>query len=160
MYRKKTNSDIYIHWDTEAPTQWKMSTLKGLVKRAFKVCSNAQKLDEELNHLRRVFNELNGYPVWFIDNVIKEVESKQGNLARPEQEGMDDQDQIKIFLNLPYKGKAGQRLLRKLKRLVNNNTPPNVQSCFTYNSKKLASRFQIKDKTKNEHKYDVVYKAV
>ena len=34
VYRKPTNTDIYIHWNSFAPIQWKRSTLKTLVYRA------------------------------------------------------------------------------------------------------------------------------
>ena len=38
VHRKKTNTDLYIHWEAEAPKTWKRSTLRGLIRRAFNIC--------------------------------------------------------------------------------------------------------------------------
>ena len=62
-------------------------------------------------------------------------------------------------MNLPYKGQSGNRLIRKLKHIVENNTPPEVKTCFTYNTQKLASRFHTKDITRKEHRHGLVYKV-
>ena len=39
VYRKSTNNDICLHWESFAPTTWKGSTLKTLVTRAYIICS-------------------------------------------------------------------------------------------------------------------------
>ena len=33
-YRKESNSDVYLHWDSFTPISWKRGTLKTLVERA------------------------------------------------------------------------------------------------------------------------------
>ena len=33
VYRKVTNTDIYIYWKSFAPSNWKWGTLKALVRR-------------------------------------------------------------------------------------------------------------------------------
>ena len=38
LYRKKTDSSIYINWNSFAPNTWKIGTLKGLLRRAHKIC--------------------------------------------------------------------------------------------------------------------------
>ena len=35
VYRKPTNTDIYIHWDSFVPIQWKRSTVKTSVYRSY-----------------------------------------------------------------------------------------------------------------------------
>ena len=45
VFRKPTNTDIYIHWNSFAPVQWKYSTLKTLVYHAYIVCSDNQHLE-------------------------------------------------------------------------------------------------------------------
>ena len=52
-------------------------------------------------------------------------------------------------MNLRYKGQSGNRLIRKLKHIFENNTTPEVETCFTYSAQKLASRFYTKKKKKN-----------
>ena len=33
VFRKERNTDIYMNWNSHAPMQWKIDTLKNLVKR-------------------------------------------------------------------------------------------------------------------------------
>ena len=40
IYRKVTNTDIYINWKSLAPSNWKWGTLKRLVRHAYDVCSS------------------------------------------------------------------------------------------------------------------------
>ena len=59
VFRKRTNTDIYIHWNSLAPFQWKYSTIKTLVYVAYIVCSDNQHLESEFNYLRKVFHNFN-----------------------------------------------------------------------------------------------------
>ena len=52
VYRKSTNTDIYINWNSFAPETWKKSTLKMLIHRAFRICSQPYFVREELVHLK------------------------------------------------------------------------------------------------------------
>ena len=42
---------------------------------AYTVCSNNQHPESELNHLRKVFDNFNSYPHWFITKVIIDVKN-------------------------------------------------------------------------------------
>ena len=39
VYRKKTSTNLYMHWNPFAPNNWKWGTLKTLVCRAYETCS-------------------------------------------------------------------------------------------------------------------------
>ena len=55
----------------------KWETLRTLVKRAYLVYSNKELLHKELAYLRSVFLKKNGYPLWAIKQLMKEVEESQ-----------------------------------------------------------------------------------
>ena len=57
VYRKSTNTDIYIYWNSYAPSSLKRSTLKTQIMRAYTISSNDSYLKLELKHLRKVFHE-------------------------------------------------------------------------------------------------------
>ena len=59
VYRKSTNTDTYIHWNSYALSSWKRSTLKTLIMRAYTISSNDSYLKLELQYLRKVFHERN-----------------------------------------------------------------------------------------------------
>ena len=52
VYRKSTNNDIYLNWDSFVPVTWKRGTLKTLFNRAYIACSTDYHLKKELDHLR------------------------------------------------------------------------------------------------------------
>ena len=90
VYRKSTNTDIYIHWNSYAPSSWKRSTLKTLIMRAYTISSNDNYLKLELKYLQKVFHERNGYPHWFITKVMNEV--KRLNIPREHSQGTNENE--------------------------------------------------------------------
>ena len=69
VFIKPTNTDIYIHWNSFEPFQWKysISTLKTLAYRVYIVCSDNQHLESELHYLKKVFHNFNSYLHWFVN---------------------------------------------------------------------------------------------
>ena len=62
VYRKPTNTDIYINWHSHSPLKWKKTTANVLIQRAIKICSNKKFLDEELNIIKQNLCDTNNYP--------------------------------------------------------------------------------------------------
>ena len=62
VYRKKTNTNLYIHWNSFAPNNWKLGTLETLVRRAYETCSTDEYLRDKLKHIRVTFNHVINYP--------------------------------------------------------------------------------------------------
>ena len=48
IHRKKTDTNIYMNWESFAPKAWKVGTLKSLVRRAHVICSNENHLNREI----------------------------------------------------------------------------------------------------------------
>ena len=75
VLRKSINTGICIHWNSFVPFQYKHSTLKTLVYRAYIVCSDNQHLESKLNYSSKMFRNFNSYPHWFITKVINDVKN-------------------------------------------------------------------------------------
>ena len=75
VYRKKTNTDLYINWKSHAPVQWKSTNLKGLVKRAILIPSAKEAMEQELEHLKQVFCKINDYPRKFVENIVIDAQN-------------------------------------------------------------------------------------
>ena len=56
-YRKKTDNNFYIHWNSFAPNNWKQGTIKTLIRRACQTCSTDEYLRDEL---KNIFEEFMG----------------------------------------------------------------------------------------------------
>ena len=118
VYRKPTNSDIYIHWLSHAPKRWKIGTLKAILYRAYKVCSNIKLRDEELKRIKTTFHDINEYPLHIINRAIRDIEGGTAN---------QDKEKTHSILCLPYKGDKGHRLLSALRRKIEENGDINIQ---------------------------------
>ena len=118
VYRKKTNTNLYINWKSFSPNNWKRGTLKTLVSRAYDICSNEKYLKEELNYIETVFKHQNSYPSWVTDKVIKQVQQAQKvptNIANENENGNK-----KIRSLLPYQGNEGYNIIKSMNKGVNN----------------------------------------
>ena len=49
VYRKPTNTDVYINWHWHSSLQWKKTTANVLIQRTIRICSDKKFSDEELD---------------------------------------------------------------------------------------------------------------
>ena len=76
VYRKNTNTDIYVNWNSFQPNSWKWGTFITLVTRPFEICSTDKFLEEEIEYFRAVFYHQNNYPLLVIDKIIHKMKEK------------------------------------------------------------------------------------
>ena len=155
VYRKETNTDIYINWFAHAPIEWKKSTLNSVIKRAELICSTEEYLKLEIAHIKEIFCNLNNYPKKYVQRTIDNILHTKDQITGDT--NTKNEETTYIQMNLPYTGKKGTNLISKMKKLLRNSLPENVQPRVVYNSTKLSSKFQLKDKIEFEHKNNVVY---
>ena len=173
VYRKKTDTNLYVNWRAFAPKQWKIGTLKGLFRRAFLICSEQEGLDKEISHLKRVFTQINGYPKKVVNNTLSQVKNMvereslliahPADAATPVREEESREpivEEVHPYISLPYKGVNGEKVLKNLKNTIRRCLPKHVIPRFTYNGTKLGSFFRVKDNVKWGHHTDLVYSYV
>ena len=155
VYRKETCSNIYIHWNSFAPDQWKIGTLEGMFKRAYTVCSEEADLREETNFLEKVFRNINGYPKRVVEKCHEKVKIK---MTRPEnnQESTqieNEEEKKKPYIILPYRGEKGEKILKAMQKKI----PERIRPRLVYQGTKLSTFFSTKDKVDPLHSSNVVY---
>ena len=79
VYRKPTNNNIYIHWNSYGPKQWKVGTLSGIIRRAYVICSTVEARSTELKFIEKGFTDINGYPKYLVKNMLKKFEEAHKN---------------------------------------------------------------------------------
>ena len=129
VYRKSTNNDICLNWDSFAPVPWKRGTLETLFNRAYIVCSTDYHLKEELDHLRYVFQKHNNYPTWVIRQVAKQVKDQNiySNAEKAPIVANDLGTNSKSHtILLPYDGQKGEHLVRSLRKDMHRALLENV----------------------------------
>ena len=119
-------------------------------------------LKEELWYLEKVFLERNNYPHWLVKQIIKKVLDGQTNKTVPtvtiNLPNEDSHCATKTpLISLPHKGKQRKNLIRSLKNTLDKILPQDVEPEFIYTGTKWSAKFQIKEKTKDEQKHDLVY---
>ena len=160
VYRKETNDDMYLNWNSFSPDTWKRSTFRTLIERAYVICSTPKLCRKEINHLKYVFRHYNNYPMWVINQIIKQVEHKHtqqnlvDNIAENNEPSVENK---KHLLLLPYRGRKDNYVIKSLKKQISKLLPENVKAQVTYTGTKLGTCFNLKDQTKFEHKNDIIY---
>ena len=170
VYRKKTNTDIYMNWHSHAPTTWKIATLKSLIKRGFLISSKTETLNKELEHIKATFCDKNDYPKRLVDEIIKNERNLQEERNRtppPPEEDIDEETPnaeedkaVALSLSLPYAGMNGEKLVTKLKKYVLNTVNKNQKKISLnaiYRAKRLGTSFSVKDKIALKHQHNLVY---
>ena len=79
-----------------------------------------------------------------------------------ENENQEEDDSVQVTLNLPYAGKKGEYLVKKLRKYITktvNKRKKVVNVNAVYRSKRLGASFNVKDKIKLQHQHNVVYHA-
>ena len=164
VYRKATDTNIYINWKSFAPKAWKIGTLGGLFRRAHIICSCKEGLDKEIKHLKFVFTKINGYPNKLVHStlhkVVKKLEQQrvvQQPLVQETNVTVQAQPIVHPHICLPYKGEPGDQVLKKFKNWLGKCLPSNVKPRFAYRGKHVSSLFPVKDRIKWEHQSNLVY---
>ena len=118
------------------------------------ICFNEKLVEDELNYLRNVFIKVNNYPPELVNSIIK---IELGKNSSDQQEVTTKSANKQIQLVLPYTGKRGNDIIQRMNRQLHKHFKDYVKVMITYQGTKLSSRFQVKDRTKFEHRNDVVY---
>ncbi len=185
IHRKPTDTNVYMNWQSFAPKAWKVGTLKGLVRRAFIICSTEEARKKELKFLRNVFRNINGYPSKVVHETIRDVErkfvneaddtptSQEATIAVDNSAGVSEtaasatnssdgtaeepESISKPFISLPYKGKEGEKIIKQFRSALAHALPSNIQPQVVYTGTKIGSFFRIKDRVPLEHESNCVY---
>ena len=113
---------------------------------------------------RKSICKRNNYPRWLVKQMMKKVLDEHTNRNVPNVNinfpNEDSHHSVKTpLISLPYKGKQGENVIRSLRNSLDKTLPQDVKPKFIFTGTKLSTKFQIKDKTKDEHKHNLVYRG-
>ena len=101
--------------------------------------------------------------MWIIKQVMKEVEESQKQKEATQvmmTEQPNPKEQRVCSLLLPFVGSKGTTIVKNLNKTLKIVLPKNVETHLTYTGQKLNGRFQIKNKTNEKLKRDLIYYAL
>ena len=144
---------IKISHFSEKSFSYKISLIKCLMDRSFKICNNWNSFHNDIENIKSNLIK-NAYPPFLIDKVIKKYldykfSSKQNQLK--------DKSDIH-YLKLPYIGNLSHHIKNKLSRLCKKFCKENLNIKLVFNSFKIKNCFWYKDLVPNDLKSCLVYK--
>ena len=83
MYRKPTDTDQYLQWDSHHHLLVKYSVINTLTNSTRTVCSKLELLHKEMDYLRKALSNCK-YPRWAMERVerrVKQLASEENNSA-------------------------------------------------------------------------------
>ena len=110
VYRKATNTDQYLHWDSLHPISSKYSVVGTLHHRTRTVCSNTKLLQQEEEHLANALKKCN-YPMW----ALNRIKIKMNNPAHKKNKASSTQqnNSPKPYITVPYYKGLGESVKKR-----------------------------------------------
>ena len=168
IHRKKTDTNVYLNWKSFAPKTWKIGTLKGLIRRAYVVCSTEEFKNKEISFLKNVFVKINGFPSKIVNKAVNDVKTKmlsnisvvESSVSNLVENVVTDPQNNQIttpYICLPYKGVSGDKVVHGLRNTLSRILPSHVKPRFIYKGRKLGSCFRVKDRVPLKHQSNLIY---
>ena len=100
VFRKTTNTDLYLQWDSHHTIPSKYSVAGTLYHRASTVCSTPQLLQEEEEHLFIALTRCK-YPTWDIKRARMRSQNPNSNRRKTNQTGQKN-NKSNLYMVVPY----------------------------------------------------------
>ncbi|KAJ8912833.1 hypothetical protein NQ315_014416 [Exocentrus adspersus] len=142
VYRKKTNTNRYLNFDSNHHLSVKKGIIKSLYDRAKLVSSNLNIFDQEEDHIKNILKE-NAYPEGFVEKTLLQIENPPNNNQNRQNPTSN--------MTIPYIPRISERL----KRLGNEF---NIRTTFKTNNTLRSILTHTKPKNKDQNEKNCIYK--
>ena len=154
IYRKETFSGVYLNHKSYLPNEYKHGLIFTLLYRAFRICSDYDKLHVEIEALKKIWQK-NNYPLHVIDKCIYKFLDK---LFTKPLRNRDVSAKKEVIISLMYLGHISVQVKKRLRNIVHSCCPDiKLNVVFTSNNR-LRNSFHFKDILPNELKSFILYK--
>ena len=154
VYHKPTFTGLYTNFRSFVPFLYKVGLIRGLLFRAFHICSTWEIFHHEVQKIHRLLHK-NSFPQHLLDKVTKSFFAKLNNSQTARETSGEDKD-IKYF-KLPYIGRTSSLTQARLKQITHRFCKKvNINLVFV--PLKIGSYFSVKDKIAKIFKSRVIYR--
>ncbi|CAF1438402.1 unnamed protein product [Didymodactylos carnosus] len=109
VYRKSTDTGLYLEWTGNQPRNYKINLIKCLCFHAKRMCSSNSLFKQQLEYYKKIFIA-NGYPCNVVKKTIRSIELS----INKKQPGLNIQ---KLFIPFPYYGECSIVLANKIRKI-------------------------------------------
>ena len=154
VYRKKTFTGLYSHYDSLLPSIYKKGLILTLLYRLYSLCSNWLLFDKEVSFLQKVLS-LNGYPSSLVEKCISQFLNKVNSTPKTKD---STEEKPSLTICLPYLGTLSLKMKTQIQKYVKSNIP-NCHLRIVFSSKRrLSNFFKFKDCIPKQLNSHLVYK--
>ena len=130
IYRKPTNTSLYLLYESNQCREYKLSLIRTLVIRILLICSTNELKNDELKLMRNTLLS-NGYPQHLINRGIREAEVISKKIISQQQQTQKLQQKKKVYFLLSYYGQESTILAHRIKQICKKLLPLiQVNVCF------------------------------
>ena len=153
VYRKPTFTGVFTNFESFIPDIYKRGLIETLLHRSFRVCSNYENFQREIETLKSILKH-NSYPHILGNHCIKKFFNKlfvqRGlNFMVPKRE---------LICVLPYLGKASLDLRTRLRRTTERNLPFCELKIIFRSKCGLNTLFRFKDSLEKKIRSGIIYR--
>ena len=153
VYRKKTFSGVYLNFGSFLPVEYKRGLIATLLHRTYTICSDFNKLHEEINRLKVIWQK-NSFPLFFIDKCVKKFLDKLF-IKKTSNERVDKKE---IVVPLVFLGRISLQIKKKLQSTFRELAPGLKLKIVFSSPNRLRSGFMFKDRLPREMDSMCLYK--
>ena len=119
IFRKDTNTGLYVNFTSFVPWTYCTSWIKTLVTRASRICA-PNKLSSEINIIKR-FVSWNDFPKSVVNSIINKTLNTPSNNEGPNINNTEKSNEITIYFCFPYYGDKGFSLFKSCIHKIKSN---------------------------------------
>ena len=116
IFRKDTNTGLYVNFTSFVPWTYRISWIKSLVTRASRICA-PNKLSSEISTIKK-FASWNDFPKSVVNSIINKTLNTPPN---NESSNSINSNEITIYFHFPYYGDKGFSLFKSCIRKTKSN---------------------------------------
>ena len=157
IYRKRTFTGQYTHFDSYLPWKHRIACIRSLLCGITNICSPS-KLSQEMQFIKKIASS-NVFPKHVISSLKKRFTNQKEQIKDKDNNTTETNDtRPTLWLEMPYIGTEGQQLLRSLeKKLSRCLNTSKVQIKTKVSTTKLNFITNAKDKVPKQNKSSIVY---
>ena len=155
VFRKKTNTGLYIKWSSLSPVKYKRNLESCLLDRAYRICNSYKAMHIEFETITDMLLR-NGYPLPFIQNQIRRfLNNKHSDLNISKKV---DKQATRLILRLPFIGNTSLHIEKELKSFFRRQLSGKLSLNVVHDCYKIGDMFKHKELQPKLYRHNVVYK--
>ena len=143
IYKKPSNTDVLLNFDSCTPQSWKKNLIRQLLIRNKRLVSEELQ-NQEIDRIKNLLSR-NGYPIKFISNEIENLQKSDDKPNPPKQQ----------YITVPYIKKVSEKFGRNITKSLE---AMDINIKVAFRTTKVGNYFSLKDQVNKFYRSCIVYK--